>query len=114
LELTVRRADDLEVLEFGGSLTLADTDGPMREAVGSALEDGRHRFLFDLRQVSFMDSSSIGETVACAKRVREAGGQLKLLVTAGSEVDRVLTLSALDRVLEIFRDEGEALRSFEG
>jgi anti-anti-sigma factor len=112
LELTVEKLDDLDLLRFGGSLTLANTDGPIRDAVGELLHAGRRSFLFDLREVSFMDSASIGETVACTKRVREAGGVLKLLVEPGSEVERVLTLSALDRVMEIFRDRDEAVSSF--
>jgi stage II sporulation protein AA (anti-sigma F factor antagonist) len=112
LELVLERVDDLDVLRFRGSLTLANADGTIRVAVGASLDAGRRKLLFDLRKVEFMDSAAIGETVACTKRVHEAGGVLKLLIDAGSDVERVLTLSALDRVLEIFQDHDEAVASF--
>jgi anti-sigma B factor antagonist len=58
-----------------------------------------------------MDSAGIGELVACYKRAKEKGGNVKLLNPSGKVLD-LLTLTKLEEVFETYRQEQEAVGSF--
>ncbi len=58
-----------------------------------------------------MDSTGLGELIACLKRVRERGGVIKLLKPTRRVYD-VLQLTRLNEVFDIFDDERNALGSF--
>ena len=64
-----RKIGKICVLDISGSMTTGRGDVELRETFKDAIRDGERWFLFNLTQVSYMDSSAIGETVACAKRV---------------------------------------------
>ena len=65
--------------ELGGKITIGTGDVKIRELVSQALEDGKKEILFDLGDVKAIDSSGIGEMVACYTTVTKRGGQLKLM-----------------------------------
>jgi len=75
------------------------------------LDAGNHHILLNLEKVSYMDSAGIGELVACYKRSKEKGGNVKLLNPSGKVYD-LLSLTKLEEVFETFKDEKEALVSF--
>ena len=72
----------------------------VRAAVDREIERGRIKNLvFDLDGVSFMDSSGIGVIAGRYKKIKEFGGRT-LIVRARPQVDRVLELSGIKKILE--------------
>jgi anti-sigma B factor antagonist len=69
------------------------------------------KILLNLRQVTIIDSSGIGEVVSSWKLAKRFGGTVKLLRPA-PQVQRTLLLTQLLPLLEIFDDEAEAVASF--
>ncbi len=61
--------------------------------------------------VSYIDSSGIGELVAAYTLVTKAGGTLKLLGLT-KHVQDLLQITKLYTVFEVHEDEAHALRSF--
>ena len=84
----------------------------LREALIHYIEDGQPKFVVDLTRTDSLDSAAIGELVACLKRAREDGGDLKLVVRPQGIVHELLQLMHLDRVFQIFGDEKEAYAAF--
>jgi anti-sigma B factor antagonist len=66
--------------------------------------------VIDLRRLDFIDSSGIGLLI---KAHQADGAPIHTVVASGSQVDRVFTLTRIDRALPIFTDVEAALRSFE-
>lgn len=107
-----RKLGKVCVFDMHGNLTIGTADIELRKKFRTALDANESRFVFNLRDVGYMDSSVIGETVACAKRAAERGGQIKLVLTPDGRPDAVLRIASLDRVFEIFEDESEAIASY--
>ena len=107
-----RTIGDVRVLEFRGRITRGEGDREMRARFLAAQADGGAKLVFDLREVSFVDSAGIGEMVACLKRARDKNGILKLILVRGGRPDELLKLAALDRVFETYTDEHRAIESF--
>jgi anti-anti-sigma factor len=64
--------------------------------------------VIDLRELDFVDSSGIARLIGARRRARRGGWQL-LFVRGGEAVQRVMSLSALDRALAFIDDPSEAL-----
>jgi anti-sigma B factor antagonist len=113
VEIGTRKSGDVEILDLSGSLTLGDPTESLRGRFKESLDAGQRLFILNVQQVEFMDSAGVAETVLCYKRAAEVGGVVKVVVAAASPIDDLFTLTALDRILELHRDEAEALGSFE-
>jgi anti-anti-sigma factor len=111
MEIVVRKKGKVEILDFSGRVTIVE-ESIMRDTFKERLAAGQRLFIFNLTNVPYMDSATIGETVACLKRANEHQGAIKIVLSAGGKVDELFHLTALDRVFALFRDEEEALASF--
>ncbi len=108
MEILTRRLGQVEILDVIGRGDV-HTQKLLRETVRRAIHCGRSSFVLNLIHISFLDSLMIGELVACLKRARECGGDVKLVVSPGSVVHQLLELTRLDAVFQIFGDEDEAI-----
>ncbi len=111
MKVNVRSEGEVSVVDLSGKITIGEGDVVLRETVETLLNEGRSKLVLNLSRISYMDSAGIGELVACYKRSREKGGQLKLLNPSGKVYD-LLQLTKLEEIFETFRDEGEAIQSF--
>ncbi len=111
MKVNIRSEGEVSVVDLSGKITIGEGDVVLRETVETLLKEGRNKIVLNLARISYMDSAGIGELVACYKRSREKGGQLKLLNPSGKVYD-LLQLTKLEEIFETFRDEGEAIQSF--
>ena len=68
--------------------------------------------MINLADVSYIDSSGIGELVSAYTAVTNQGGQLKLLKLT-KKVHDLLQITKLYTVFDVHDDEAEAVGSFE-
>lgn len=110
---TVRRTGDVAIVDLSGRLTLGEGCGALRAAVKDLAAQGAKKILVNLKDVSYIDSSGLGEMVASYATVTNAGGQIKLL-NAQTRVRDLLTITKLFSVFEDFPNEAAAVASFRG
>lgn len=106
-----RDIGDVRVVKLSGKITIGSGDVKLRELVDAALAEGRNKILLDLDGVSTIDSSGIGEMVACYTTVARHKGQLKLL-RLSPKINDILQVTQLITVFDVFDDEQEALGAF--
>jgi anti-sigma B factor antagonist len=107
----VRDRGDVRIVELSGKITIGSGDVKIRELIDEALAAGRKNIVLDLAGGSTIDSSGIGEMVACYTTVTKKGGHLKLL-RLSPKINDILQVTQLITVFEVFDDEAEAVRSF--
>jgi anti-anti-sigma factor len=98
LSIDIDRRDERLSLALQGELDL-ETTPQFRERL-AGVEDQAPTLIVDLRRVTFMDSSWIGELLGAHQRARRAGRRLVVLRTSGTPIERVLHLSSMDRMVE--------------
>jgi anti-sigma B factor antagonist len=111
MKSNIRDVGDTRIIELGGKITIGTGDVKIRELISQALDDDKKDILFDLGDVTAIDSSGIGEMVACYTTVTKRGGQLKLMHLS-PKINDILQVTQLITVFEVFDDEREALGSF--
>ena len=73
--------------------------------------NGQTKILLNLGEVSYIDSSGLGELVAAFTAVKNSGGELKML-NLTKRVKDLLQITKLYTIFDIHDDEAHALRSF--
>jgi anti-sigma B factor antagonist len=71
-------------------------------------EQDAHLVVVDLSNVTFLDSSALGALVGLLRRLRERGGQLRIVQPA-TAARRIFEHTGLDAVLDLYEDRGAAL-----
>ncbi len=107
----IRDRGDARIIELSGKITIGAGDVKLRGLIEESLTAGKKHILLNLAGVSTIDSSGIGEMVACYTTVTKHGGQLKLL-RLSPKINDILQVTQLITVFDVFDDEEEAVRSF--
>lgn len=111
-KLTNRQVGDVTVIDASGRITLGEGSSVFRDTLKDLTAKGNKKVLLNLGDVTYIDSSGIGEMVSGFTTVTNAGGQLKLL-NLTKRVKDLLQITKLYTVFEVFDDEAAAVRSFE-
>jgi len=111
VKLTSRQVGDVTVIDAGGRITLGEGASAFRDIIRDMSAKGNKKLLPNLSEVSYIDSSGIGEMVSGVTTVTNSGGQLKLLGLS-KRVKDLLQITKLYTVFEVYDDEAEAVRSF--
>lgn len=110
MTIDTRTSDGVTILQFHGKLTIEVT-ARVREKLQDLLEAGRKNILLDLGDVSFMDSSGIGELVRSYHSIKREGGQIKLL-NLTKKIQALLAITKLLTIFDCYDDEAKAIGSF--
>jgi anti-sigma B factor antagonist len=102
---------DVTVIDAAGRITLGEGSSTFRDTIKDLVTKGDKKVLLNLSEVSYIDSSGIGELVSGFTTVSNAGGKLKL-VGLTKRVQDLLQITKLYTVFEVFDEEAPALASF--
>ena len=111
MKIGIRQVEGITVLDPKGKITIGSGDVALRDSVMQAIEDGATKILINLRDVSTIDSSGIGELVAAFTTVTNMGGQLKL-ANLSPKVTDILQITQLATVFQVEESEEAGIASF--
>jgi anti-sigma B factor antagonist len=113
MQTITRQVGEVIILDVSGRITLGEGNVMLREIVRDLAEKGNNKIVLNLGEVSYIDSSGVGELVKALTTIRNKGGQLKL-ANLNKRVHDLLQLTRLFTVFEIEKDEAGALESLGG
>ena len=111
VKLNTRQVGDVSVVDVAGRITLGEGSSALRDLMREMVGKGEKKILLNLGDVSYIDSSGIGELVSGFTTVTNSGGQLKLL-NLNKRVKDLLQITKLYTVFDVHEDEAGAVRSF--
>jgi anti-sigma B factor antagonist len=111
MKASTRQVDGITVVDLSGRITLGEGSVVLRDTVRDLLAKGDKRLLLNLGEVTYIDSSGIGELVSAFTTVRNQGGELKLL-NLTKKVHDLLQITKLYTVFDVKDDEAAAIASF--
>jgi anti-sigma B factor antagonist len=111
VKLTTRQVGDVTVVDAAGRITLGEGASMFRDKIRDLATGGNKKLLLNLAEISYIDSSGIGELVSGFTTVTNQGGVVKLL-NLTKRVQDLLQITKLYTVFEVFDDETKAVRSF--
>jgi anti-sigma B factor antagonist len=111
LKSSTRQVDGITILDLSGRITLGEGSVILRDVIREILGKGEKKILLNLGDVTYIDSSGIGELVSAFTAVRKEGGELKLL-NLTKKVHDLLQITKLYTVFDVKDDEAAAISSY--
>ena len=112
MKISNREVDDVTIVDISGQITLGDETGRLRATVAALVDKGKKKIVLNLAEVSYIDSSGVGELVGSYTTVRSHGGELKLL-NLNKKVHDLLQVTKLYTIFDIKDNEFTAIKSFD-
>jgi len=106
-----RQVDGVTIVDCSGRITLGEGSVILRDTVRDLLAKGQKKLLLNLGEVTYIDSSGIGELVSAFTTVRNQGGELKLL-NLTKKVHDLLQITKLYTVFDVKEEESSAIKAF--
>ncbi len=106
-----RQVDGITIVDCSGRITLGEGSVILRDTVRELLAKGQKKLVMNLGEVTYIDSSGIGELVSAFTTVRNQGGELKLL-NLTKKVHDLLQITKLYTVFDVKDDEASAVKAF--
>lgn len=111
MKASTRQVDGVTIVDLSGRITLGEGSVVLRDTIKDLLSKGQKKILLNLGDVSYIDSSGIGELVSAFTSVRNQGGELKLLHLT-KKVHDLLQITKLYTVFNVKDDEAGAIAAF--
>ena len=111
MKASTRQVDGVTIVDLSGRITLGEGSVVLRDTIKDLLGKGQKKILLNLGDVSYIDSSGIGELVSAFTSVRNQGGELKLLHLT-KKVHDLLQITKLYTVFDVKDDEAGAIAPF--
>ena len=111
MEIDVRSQGQVKIVTLRGRLNLGEPVDRLRATVEDLLGSGDSRLVFDLGELTTVDSSGIGLMSRFLTSTKAQGGSLKL-VNPSKFVVQTLKLVGLLNLFEVFPDVQSAAGSF--
>ena len=106
-----RQVDGVTIVDLSGRITLGEGSVVLRDTVKDLASKGQKQIVLNLGEVSYIDSSGIGELVSAYTSVRNQGGELKLL-NLTKKIRDLLQITKLYTVFDVKDDEASAVSAF--
>ena len=101
---------DIQIVNISGQLD-AFTVSNLKSEFKKLTDAHSIKFILNLGKVDYANSTAIGAIVAVAQQVRKRKGDIKLC-GMNDDIRKVFDLVGASKILEIFKSEQEALKSF--
>ena len=108
LTIASRQVDGLTILDLNGKIILGEGSVTLRDAIRKLIINGSKSILVNLGEVTYMDSSGLGELVGAYTSATNQGASLKLLKLT-KKVHDLLQITKLYTVFDIYDDEESAI-----
>ena len=111
LKVASRELDGVTILDLSGRITLGEGCVQMRDAILGSVGNGNKNIVLNMGDVSYIDSSGVGELVGVFSAAKRLGAKLRLLKLT-KKVRDVLEMTKLYPLFDVYDDETLAFESF--
>lgn len=101
------RNNDVLMVDVEGQLVVTNRQD-FKQAILDEVEQGARTVIIDFTRSGYIDSSGLGALVSLSKRVRDAGGDLRL-AGLNEDLRRLFELTRLDQLFPLYATRADAL-----
>ena len=112
MKFSSRKEASVVVFDLVGGLEGGPDSYELKDIVTEMLEKGERKFLLNLDNVDFVNSTGIGIIASVFSSISNAGGEMKIC-NANDRVSRVMMITKLLEVFDSYTMEQEALTAFQ-
>jgi anti-sigma B factor antagonist len=107
MSFALERTDDLLSVTVDEQLVVSNRH-EFKQAILDAVEQGARLVLVDFANAGYIDSSGLGALVSLSRRLREVGGDLRL-IGLNDDLRALFELTRLDALFPLYATRADAL-----
>lgn len=107
MSFTLARTDDRLIVDVDGQLVVGNRQ-EFKQAILDHVDQGVRVVIIDFTHSAYIDSSGLGALVSLGKRLRDAGGDLRL-AGLNDDLRTLFELTRLDALFPLFATRADAL-----
>ncbi|MCO4101633.1 STAS domain-containing protein [Gemmatimonas sp.] len=107
MSFSLERTDDVAIVTVDGQLVVTNRQ-EFKQAILDAVEQGARLVVVDFTTSGYIDSSGLGALVSLSRRLRESGGDLRL-VGLNEDLRTLFELTRLDALFPLYATRADAL-----
>ena len=111
MKISKRNDGDVVIYDLKGGLEGGPETYAIKDKIKADLEEGKRKFLLNLNDVDFVNSTGIGIITSVYSSISGAEGVMKIC-NANSKVSKIMLVTKLLDVFDSYYDEGEAIQAF--
>src|SRR5271170_7748429 len=113
LSLERRKVEpDIAVIDMTGRITMGSDSQKIEWGLAELLKENQKKVIFDLSEVTYLDSSGIGILMMCHAKLKKAGGALRI-AGAREMVEEALEMTSLNKIVRSYPTAAEAAHNFQ-
>jgi anti-anti-sigma factor len=109
--LAWKKTQGVSVLRFKASAELTHSARELEQLRQEVLEQSDSKVIIDLSRVTRIDSAGLGQLMSCYSHLLKNRGALKMVNNA-PEIQKLLDMTGLSTLIPTYRNEKEAVSSF--
>lgn len=107
MSFSLERTDDILIVTVEGQLVVTNRQ-EFKQSILDAVEQGVRLVVVDFTSSGYIDSSGLGALVSLSRRLREGGGDLRL-VGLNEDLRTLFELTRLDALFPLYATRADAL-----
>ncbi len=111
VEIQTTVHNGITIIACNGQITLGLGSNQFRAVLRELLQQGAQAIIVDFAQVSYLDSTGIGELVGAYTAAHNSGAAIKLAAVP-EKILELLEITKLNTVFQIYPDRDAAIAAF--
>lgn len=112
-EFRITEEQGCEVISLGGELIDKNQAAEMIKAIDALLEAGKTRFVVDLGELKYMNSSGLNVLIQLLSKTRNRGGET-VICHVNKKVNELLLITKLNTLFKVVESKEDALAKVVG
>jgi anti-sigma B factor antagonist len=111
MNVSERKVGGVTVVDVSGRMVSTDNPGRLKDKITSLVFQGDKQIVLNLGNVTYVDSSGLGEIVACHSSALKGGAEVKI-ANAANKIKDLLVMTRLVTIFDSHETEDAAVKSF--
>jgi len=111
MKFTIDKKDDITIIALRAALEGGPDTLQIRDEVKSRLGEGERRFLLDMQDAGFVNSTGIGVVVSMLSSIKSQGGMLKVCGVS-DRARRAFVTTGVLQLFDVYPTQEDAIQAF--
>jgi anti-sigma B factor antagonist len=111
MTVTERKVGGVTIVDVAGKMVATEHPGRLKDKISSLIFQGEKQIILNLGNVNYVDSSGLGEIVACHGSALKSGAEIKIS-NAANKIKDLLVMTRLLTVFDAHDTEDAAIKAF--
>jgi anti-sigma B factor antagonist len=106
-EYQTSKKDKINIIQLSGELIDRNQATTMLTEIEESINGGENKFLLNLQDLKYVNSSGLNVLINVLTKARKAGGDLAVC-NVNSKIAQLMTITKLDTIFNVSTDEASA------